>query len=111
MEQASMICKRKKRRFIALIAAFAFSGCAATPPAPGQTVTLTGKLVLKGSAPMIRPTLQVDEGNHWDLTAVDRATAIALQNRRVTVVGKVTPAGTEPTLLRSLRVTALKPAD
>jgi hypothetical protein len=100
---------------VALMVAALATGCAAPNVAiaandsleAGQSVTLTGRLALKGSAPMVTPVLTSETGERWDLTTVPQATAARLQNKRVTVEGKVVRAVATPMLRRSLAVTSI----
>lgn len=89
------------------------TGCAtptvavAASPAPevGEQVTMSGKLVIKGSMPMLQAVLTRETGERWELKGIQPLTAARLQNKRVLVEGKVVRAKASPMLLPSLTLT------
>lgn len=97
-------------RGLALIALVAgIAGCSAAPRV-GDTLSLTGTLVLKGSEPRPTPVLVRDAGEQWELQGVAPATSRQLQNRKVQARGVVTRAAAEGPLLPALRVQEIGPA-
>lgn len=93
----------------AILTLASFAGCAsATPPLhAGDNVVLKGKLVLKGSMPMVRVVLVRSDTEQWDLVDVPVQTAATLQNKEVTATGAVVRAAPSGMLPPSLRVTTL----
>lgn len=109
-----------KAVFNALLAALAVSaaGCAAGPldataasgllpeasPAPVQSVTVTGKLMLKGRAE--NPTVYLHNGGggeFWEVQGLPRDQVATLQGRRVQLTGYVvrTSRGFLPSAMRA----------
>lgn len=74
----------------------------------GEQVTMTGRLALKGSMPMIQAVLTRETGERWELTGIPRPTAARLQNKRVTVEGKVVRAAATHMLRPSLAVSSIR---
>jgi hypothetical protein len=93
----------------AVLAIPCFTGCASPTPPPraGDNVVLKGKLVLKGSMPMVRVVLVRSDTEQWDLVEVPPQTAAALQNKEVTATGAVVRAVPSGMWAPSLRVTTL----
>lgn len=83
------------------------TSCALAPGLAGDTRTLEGKLVQKGSAPMPQPVLVLQDRQQWELEDVPAPRAEALQNRTVTVEGVVVRPKKDGILLPRLRVTRL----
>lgn len=97
----------------AILAVALTAGCVAPAPAvaappaaqAGEQVKMAGRLALKGSMPMVQVVLTRDNGERWELTNIPPTTAGMLQNKRVTVEGKVVRATATPMMLPSLAVT------
>lgn len=71
--------------------------CSAGGEGLAKSVTLSGKLVLMGNEPFVYPSVQLANGQSWELGGVSRQRAEGLQNRTVEVSGKVVrPAGVDP---------------
>jgi hypothetical protein len=83
----------------ALIASLALAACAAAP----ANRLHHGVLHLTGSAPFVRAVLDDDEGRRWPLEGIDKAQALALQNRRVEIeagpAGSKEPISGQPVLM------------
>jgi hypothetical protein len=96
----------------ALLAALSSTGCAtASPPQQGAATEVTGKLVMKGSMPIVWGGLiRSDTKELWEVQGVARETLERLQNKTVRVEGVVVRAAPEGPLLPSLRVTRITPA-
>ena len=90
----------------ALAAAPLLSACAAKP-AVGNRVSLSGMLLLKGSAPQATVLLDTGNAGQWALHGVPREALQRWQRQRVTVSGTVlrAPGGsTLPPLLQVERI-------
>lgn len=106
------------KQFITLtLLAATLAGCTAaasstastsTTPKLGDTLMLQGKLVLKGSAPMVYPVLLL-ANDQWELQNVPAEVAATLQNREVSAEGTVTRATSTGLQLPSLHVTKIVP--
>lgn len=91
------------------------SSPAATPAASpaasnykvGERVTLTGQLVIKGSMPMLQAVLIRESGERWELKDVQPMDAARLQNKAITVEGKVARNAATAMLYPSLAVTGI----
>ncbi|WP_350571791.1 hypothetical protein, partial [Pseudomonas sp. H26/SER47-MNA-CIBAN-0231] len=79
----------KSLSIAAVLAILALFGCAAAASSAGKLLTLEGKLVLKGSMPMVQTILILPDRQQWELQGVPRARAEALQNRQVIAQGVV----------------------
>lgn len=100
LNQVKLLC--------AALALTTVTGCASVSRETGSLRTLTGILVLKGSAPMVQPTLVLGADEHWELLGVSPETAAAHQNQRVTVRGTVVRARSDGFLLPALKVTRME---
>lgn len=91
----------------ALVASLALAACAAAP----ANRLHHGVLHLVGNAPFVSPVLDDEQGRRWPLEGVDKAQALALQNRRVEVeagpAGAKDPLGGQPIL----QVRHIRPLD
>lgn len=101
---------------VPVLLALAFTTGCATPtpavaagPAPvvGESVTMTGRLTIKGSMPMLQAVLTRETGERWELKGIQPLTAARLQNKKVSVQGKVVRATPTPMLLPSLTLTGI----
>ncbi|WP_420995442.1 DUF5818 domain-containing protein [Cupriavidus sp. 30B13] len=92
-------------RILLLIASLCvvLAACVHTVPA-GQTLTLTGKVVVNGSALFQQPVLLTAGGEAWQLEALPAEQARALDGRAVTVTGVVLRASQPGTWAPALRV-------
>jgi hypothetical protein len=93
-----------------LAAALAAAGCATASPQAEARLTMTGKLVLKGSMPKVRVVLIRSETEQWELQNVPVETAEELQNQRVNVEGFVTREVRSGMFLPSMSVNKIAPA-
>lgn len=92
--------RRALRVLLAVMtSAFALAACAISPP----DRLYHGVLHLTGSAPFVRAVLDDDEGRRWPLEGIDKAQALALQNRRVEIeagpAGSKEPISGQPVLM------------
>lgn len=82
----------------AAVAAAVLQACAPAAPRVGDTLTLQGRLVMKGNDPVFIPVLVTGKGQ-WELRGLDAKKALALQARPLTVTGTVLQAtGAGPSL-------------
>ena len=99
-------------RILLLAAALCLALAACAQPAPaGGTVTLTGKVVVNGSAPFQQPVLLTAGGQAWALDALPVEQARALDGRTVTVTGVVLRAAAPGTWGPAVRVERVERAE
>lgn len=98
----------KVQKLISMVAGVALlAGCAVALSSTGEHKTLEGKLVLKGSMPMVQTILVQPDRQQWELMGVPRARAEALQNRQVVAQGVVVRPAKGGFLPPGLRVTSI----
>ncbi len=93
------------RRILPLIAALSIvlAACVHAVPA-GQSIALTGTVLVKGSALFQQPVLVTAEGGVWVLEKFPVDAAEALRGRRVDVTGTVLRANQPGTWAPAIRV-------
>jgi predicted small secreted protein len=91
----------------ALFAAMSLALSACAAPAVGQDIELTGKLVLRGTAEFITPTVLTKEDGVWALEGLKREDASDHQNAQVRVRGKVTRGRESKAILPAVHVESL----
>lgn len=91
----------------AMTTAFALAACAATP----ANRLHHGVLHLVGNAPFVSPVLDDEQGRRWSLEGVDKAQALALQNRRVEIEAGLAASKQSVTGEPVLQVRHIRPLD
>ncbi|WP_454720252.1 MULTISPECIES: hypothetical protein [Cupriavidus] len=96
---------------LAVALCLVLAACAAQPAPAGSTVTLTGKVVVNGSAPFRQAVLLTAGGQAWQLDALPDAQARALDGHAATVTGVVLRAAQPGVWGPALRVERVEAVD
>ncbi len=83
-------------------------GACAQATSSAESLTLEGRMVLKGSSPVFTPVLMTQSDGQWELQGLSRERGMALQSQTVVVTGKVVRAPTTGAVPPRLEVESIR---